>query len=202
MTVIGLTGSSGAGKSLVASILTKKGLPVIDADAIYHEILASGGACTDELVDAFGKEILDPRGLVDRHALASAVFGKPQTELLLHTLNDITHKYVMREIEKTLQTLQRNGTRFAVLDAPLLFEANADLLCDLVIGVVAREEAREARIVCRDGITTDEAQKRLRAQKSDEFYRSRCDHIIENDTDQATLEKNVFALLEKIGVKL
>ncbi len=202
MTVIGLTGSSGAGKSLVASILAKKGLPVIDADAIYHEILANGGACTDELVNAFGKEILDSRGLVNRHALAGAVFGKPQTKTLLHTLNGITHKYVMREIEKTLHTLQTGGTRIAVLDAPLLFEANADLLCDLVIGVVAPKETREARIVCRDGISDEEAQKRLRSQKGDEFYRLRCDHILENNSDQATLEENIFALLEKIGVKL
>lgn len=202
MRVIGLTGSSGSGKSAVASILKASGLPVIDADAVYHELLQRGGACTDELVSAFGKSILDKNGLVDRRALSLAVFGKPETSELLHTLNDITHKYVMSEIEKTLQALELDGTRYAVLDAPLLFEANAHRLCDLVIGVVAKEETRKARIIRRDGLSEEAAQRRLAAQKSDAFYRERCDHILENDTDEAELRENLFAKLREIGVDL
>lgn len=202
MKVIGLTGSSGSGKTLVASILKASGLPVIDADAVYHELLQKGGACTDELAKAFGEQILDKNGLVDRRALSLAVFGKPETEALLHTLNNITHKYVMSEIEKTLQALACGGTRCAVLDAPLLFEANAHRLCDLVIGVVAKEAIRKARIIKRDGLSEEAATSRLAAQKSDAFYRERCDHILENDTDEAALRENLFALLQKIGVEL
>ena len=202
MRVIGLTGNSGAGKSLVASILKASGLPVIDADAVYHELLQKGGACTDELAKAFGKKILDKNGCVDRRALSLAVFGKPETEALLHTLNNITHKYVMSEIEKMLQAYKLDGARYAVLDAPLLFEANAHLLCDLVIGVVAKEQTRMARIVKRDGLSEEAAKRRLAAQKSDAFYRERCDHILKNDTDEAALREDLFALLQGIGVDL
>ena len=202
MKVIGLTGSSGAGKSLVASFLEAYRFPVIDADAVYHELLRKGGACTDELARAFGEKVLNEKGLVDRRALSLAVFGKPETEALLHTLNDITHKYVMSEIQKRLQELQRAGTRCAVLDAPLLFEANAHRLCDLVIGVVAKEETRMARIIRRDGLSEEAAKRRLAAQKSDAFYRERCDLILENDADEATLRKSLLALLQQIGVDL
>ena len=202
MKVIGLTGSSGAGKSAVASILKASKLPVIDADAVYHELLQKGGACTDELVSAFGEKILDEKGLVDRRALSLAVFGKPETAALLHTLNNITHKYVMSEIEKRLQALALDGACYAVLDAPLLFEANAHLLCDRVIGVVAKEATRKARIKRRDGLSEEAAKSRLAAQKSDAFYRERCDHILENDTDEAALRRNLFALLQKIGVDI
>ncbi len=202
MKVIGLTGGSGAGKSAVSAIFHQLGIPVIDADAVYHEILSAGGACTEELAAAFGTQILDKSGLVSRRALADAVFGKPNTDALLHTLNKITHKYVMSEIKKMLAMLKNSGALAAVIDAPLLFEANAHLECDLTVGVLAARELRLQRIMARDGISAEHAEKRLQAQKPDAFYRDRCDRILENNNDLAALRRAVAALLVELGVKL
>ena len=200
MQVIGLTGSSGAGKSVAASIFKKQGIPVIDADCVYHEILGAGGDCTKELAEAFGTTVLDQNGLISRQALADTVFGKPNTDTLLHTLNTITHKYVMSEIKKRLRWLKENGAKAAVIDAPLLFEANAHLECDFVIGVVADRALRAERIMARDGISKEHAEKRLQAQKSDEFYRLRCDYILENNTDTKDFRLALENLLKKTGV--
>ncbi len=200
MQVIGLTGSSGAGKSVAAAFFQKHGIPVLDADAIYHEILARGGDCTRELAATFGVGVLGADGLISRGALASAVFGKKDTTTLLHTLNKITHKYVMSEIKKRLQVLRGAGTPAAVIDAPLLFEANAHLECDFVIGVIANKALRASRIMTRDGISREAAEMRLDAQKSDDFYRERCDYILENNTDEADLFEALEGLLRKTGV--
>ncbi|MBQ3057263.1 MAG: dephospho-CoA kinase [Clostridia bacterium] len=200
MQVIGLTGSSGAGKSVAASIFKKHGIPVIDADCVYHEILSIGGECTKELAEAFGAAVLDQNGLISRQALADTVFGKPNTDTLLHTLNTITHKYVMSEIKKRLRELKENGAQAAVIDAPLLFEANAHLECDFVIGVIAKRTLRAKRIMARDRISLESTEKRLNAQKSDAFFLERCHYILENNTDEAALEQSLLALLVKTGV--
>ncbi len=200
MQVIGLTGSSGAGKSVAASIFKKHGIPVIDADCVYHEILSIGGECTKELAEAFGTAVLDQNGLISRQALADTVFGKPNTDTLLHTLNTITHKYVMSEIKKRLRELKENGAKAAVIDAPLLFEANAHLECDFVIGVIADRALRAERIMARDRISLESTEKRLNAQKSDAFFLERCHYILENNTDEAALEQSLLALLIKTGV--
>lgn len=200
MQVIGLTGSSGAGKSVAASIFKKHGIPVIDADCVYHEILGAGGDCTKELAKAFGTAVLDQNRLISRQALADKVFGKPNTDELLHTLNTITHKYVMSEIKKRLRELKATGTRAAVIDAPLLFEADAHLECDFVIGVIADRALRAERIMARDRISRESTEKRLNAQKNDAFFLERCHYILENNTDEAALEQSLLALLVKTGV--
>ena len=194
LTVIGLTGQSGAGKSAVASLLRARGLPVLDADEIYHALLDSDTALRDELVAAFGAEILASDGSIQRKKLADTVFGKPNTEKLLHTLNKVTHKYVMNRVRQQLQELKQSGATVAVLDAPLLFEAGAEKICDFVVGVIAKRELRISRIMARDGLSAKAAARRTDAQKSDEFYRTRCDLVIENNEDGSALEEKVRSL--------
>ncbi len=199
MTVIGLTGGSGAGKSLAADIFKKHGVPSLNADQIYHEILSQKGNCTKEIADAFGQEVLDPEGFVVRQKLAAAVFGKKDTPSLLHTLNTITHKYVMSEIRKRLNDLKINGCRAALLDAPQLFEAGADKDCDVIVGVIAPRDLRVARIMARDGLDVTTAKARINAQPSDDFYRTNCHVILENDHDEAALEQRIKELLALWG---
>ncbi|MBE6580068.1 MAG: dephospho-CoA kinase [Ruminococcaceae bacterium] len=200
MKVIGLTGPSGAGKTLAAEIFAAFGVPTIDADAVYHDILARGDDCTKELAAAFGREILDKNGLVSRRALANTVFGKPDTPTLLHTLNTITHKYVMSDIKKMLSSMAAAGISAVLLDAPLLFEANAQTLCDVVIALLAPYSQRLSRIIERDGIDEAAAAKRLAAGKDDAFYRSRCGYILENDGNKAALTDKIKKLLMETGV--
>ena len=202
MKIIGLTGPSGAGKSTVAGFFAACGIPSIDADRVYHDILAAKGSCTDELAAAFGREILDGSGFVDRKKLGAAVFGRADAPARLHTLNEITHKYVMAQVKKETEAFQRAGVRAVLLDAPQLFEAGADRECDLVIGVLADKAHRLRRIMRRDGIDEAAALARLDAQKSDDYYRSRCQLILENNGDESIVAEAVRDFLIRSGVGL
>lgn len=200
MKVIGITGSSGAGKSMVSDLLEKRGYTVINADRTYHAILKSSKDMTAELTAAFGGDILGEDGHVSRRLLAAKVFGKENTAALLHTLNQITHKYVMSEVRSRIHALEQIGVRTVILDAPQLFEAGADLLCDAIIGIVASRALRLTRIMARDGIDETAALARLNAQKSDEFFSTHCDRILENNSDKKALVANLDAILSELGV--
>lgn len=192
MFVIGLTGPSGAGKSEVADLLHRYGIAVIDADAVYHALLLPPSPCLDELCARFGSEILNTDGTLNRPHLGSIVFSDPAA---LADLNAIAHRYVMQDIRASLGNYKRLGARAVVIDAPQLFEAGADALCDTVISVLAAKETRIARIMARDGIDSESAARRIDAQKSDAFFREHSNHVIENDGARDTLTSAVRALL-------
>ena len=198
--VIGLTGRSGAGKGAACEIFKKHGIPTIDTDAVYHEILAEKGACTDELVAAFGKEILNEHGLVERKLLAARVFGKENTQGLLHSLNDITHKYIMAKVWATVQVHRENGARAVLIDAPQLFEAGVERECDLTLGVIAPDALCIRRIMARDGISKESAAKRLAAQHGNDYFRKHCTAVIENAGTHAELEAQICQFLKDFGV--
>lgn len=197
MLVIGLTGPSGAGKSEVAELLHRHGLPVIDADAVYHGLLLPPSPCLEELCARFGTEILNSDGTLNRPLLGHIVFNDAAS---LTDLNRITHRYVMEEIRAVLGGYRRLGERAVVLDAPQLFEAHADALCDTVVAVLADRQVRLSRIMARDGITAERAAERIDAQKSDAFFRENAAHVIENNGDISEIERAVRALLTRLEV--
>lgn len=198
MFVIGLTGPSGAGKGEVSRILSSTyGFPVINADQVYHGILQPPSSCLKELTERFGAQILTPSGELDRRKLGDTVFGSPAA---LEALNAITHRYVMEEIRRQLEHLRRAGTRVAVLDAPQLFEAGATKDCSTVISVLADKRVRLERIMLRDGIDAERAMRRINAQKSDDFFRTHSNYIIENNGFVEQLSPNIHAILCKLGV--
>ena len=197
MLVIGLTGPSGAGKSSVAELFAAHGLPVINADAVYHALLIPPSLCLDELVHHFGLEILLPNGLLDRRALGRIVFSDAEA---LAALNAIAHHHVMAEIRRRLAELRRADVPAAVIDAPQLFEAGAERDCNVIVSVLANRELRLQRIINRDGISQEAAMKRMAAQKSDEFFRSHSDYIIENNESGDHLPLTVRKILLEMGV--
>ncbi len=198
--IIGLTGRSGAGKGSAAGIFQKYGIPSIDTDAVYHEILSQKGPCTDELRAAFGAEILTVEGLVDRKKLADAVFGKENTPRLLHTLNEITHKYIMAKTRALVQEYKANGVPAVLIDAPQLFEAGIEKECDIVLGILAPREICLDRIADRDHISADAATRRLSAQHTNAFFRAHCTAVIENDDDVAHLERAICQFIKEYGI--
>ena len=135
--IIGITGRSGAGKGVACEIFEKYGIPAIDTDAVYHEILSAKGGCTDELATTFGKEILNENGLVERKRLAERVFGKENTPALLHSLNRITHKYIMANTWDIVRVHRAHNARAVLIDAPQLFEAGLEKEVDLTLGIIA-----------------------------------------------------------------
>lgn len=197
MLLIGLTGPSGAGKSTVAELFRAAGLPILDADAIYKDLLIPPSPCLDELAKVFGKKILTPEGTLDRKHLASVVFSSPDD---LQKLNRVSHKYVMEEVRRQVKKMQNLGTRAAIFDAPQLFEAGADRDCDVIVSVIADTDSRIRRIVSRDGITEEAARQRIAAQYPEEFFRSRSDYIIENNCPTEELMVPVNNILKKLGL--
>ena len=197
MLLIGLTGPSGAGKSTVSRILSSFGLPVLDADDIYHTLLTPPSECLSDLTECFGREVLFPDGTLNRAALASIVFNDPAE---LEKLNHITHSHVLRDFRRQLKKLRDDGVPAAVFDAPQLFESGANRECNIVISVLAEEETRLHRIMERDGISRDAALERIRAQKSDRFFRTHSDYVIENDLGVESLTPQVESILRETGV--
>lgn len=174
--LIGLTGQTGAGKTLVGSHLREQGCEVIDCDQISREIYLPGSAVLEKIVKRFGEDILLPDGSLDRAALAHKAFA---TEKDVADLNAITHPAIYQICFGRAQTAMQAG-RHAVLDAAALFESNGDKLCHFSIAVVAPKEVRLARILARDGISEQAAKERMAAQKEDSFYRNRADYVIRN----------------------
>ncbi len=197
MLVIGLTGPSGAGKSTVARGFSAFGLPIIDADEVYRELLVPPSPCLDALSAAFGKEILLSNGTLHRKKLAAIVFSDKER---LTELNAITHRFIMAEIRARLSELRKRQTPAAVLDAPQLFEAGADKDCNIIVAVLADKRLRLERLVRRDGLTVEEALRRMDAQKSDLFFRTQADYIIENNENSDTVLPHIKKILTETGV--
>lgn len=176
MFVLGLTGPTGAGKSLLAGALAQEGFAVLDADSIAHGVIEKD--CLPTIVYAFGKQVIRPDGGLDRKKLASMVFSDPQA---LAQLNAITHPAIVAEIDRQLQKLARQGCEKAVLDAPTLFESGAQRLCSRVLAVTASRESRVARIMERDGLSGEAALARVNGQPTEAFYTARADYVLANE---------------------
>ena len=197
MLVIGLTGPSGAGKGAVGAILSAHRIPVIDADAVYHGLLIPPSPCLDALKERFGNGILLPSGELNRRALGEIVFSDPEA---LQDLNRIAHGFVMKEIRMQLKTLREQDIPAAVIDAPQLFEAEADKDCNVIISVLADKRTRLERIMARDGIDAEAALRRIEAQKSDEFFRTHSNYVLENNGNIDLLQPQIEKILLETGV--
>lgn len=189
--LIGLTGQTGAGKSTVSALLLERGFAVIDADECSHEVTQPGKPCLIKLREAFGEDILDEHGALNRKLLAKRAFSDADRK---KTLETIIFPFIIENIEQKLALLQAKGYRLVILDAPTLFESGVDRLCDQVISVTAPREIRFQRIMRRDAMTPEQANLRMDAQLPEEFYRSHSRHMIENAGSRGELAKQVEEL--------
>lgn len=196
LTIIGLTGPTGAGKTTVLHVLEEIGAVVLDADAIYHQLTVSSEPMREELQARFGPDIYDHRGVLLRKHLGAKVFGDPQA---LEDLNAITHRYICGEIRRQLDLAQAEGKQVAVVDAIALIESGVADICHITVAVVARPETRIGRIMARDGIDEAYARKRVEAQKPAEFFESHCQYTLHNDGDDpGQLREQATALFAHI----
>lgn len=186
--VIGITGSSGAGKSTICEILEiKYNVKVLNADKIARRLSKKGTNYTNDIVEKFGNNILDEDGELKRGRLAEIIYNDAEKR---KELNNCTFKYIREEIEKEI----KDDDTIYIIDAPLLFECELDKICDKTIGVISKKELQLDRIVARDNIDYESAEKRLQAQEENEFYIQRCDRIIENNNDFAHIAQKVEEL--------
>ena len=195
MKVIGLCGGSGSGKGAVSGIFAEIGIPSIDTDAVYREMTLSDSPCMRELRGEFGKEIINSLGGLDRARLASIVFNDPSR---LKILNKIAHSFILDETRRRLAEYRDEGLPAAIVDAPVLFESGFDKECDEIICVLADRDVRTTRIMSRDGITRDAAEKRIASQMPDETLISKCDHVIYNNSDIESLREQILSLKNKL----
>ena len=199
MVVIGITGPSGSGKGECSKYLLRQGYSILDADAIYHDLLIPPSKCLDELVREFGRHILTAGGLLNRETLASMVFGEENAERLLK-LNEISHRHVKDKIQKILCSMRAMGAPVCVIDAPLLIEAGLTSSCNFVISVLSDKETRAERIIARDKIDRDRAMRRIDSQKSDEFYIDGSDYTVYNNSDKQALFDSLRDILTERGI--
>lgn len=193
--VIGLTGQSGAGKTTVSRVFSQNGFAVIDADIISREVTEKGQPCLTELSEAFGSDIINQDGTLNRKRLGSIAFSDREK---LRQLNGIIYPYIIYRIISRIDELSEDGRELILLDAPTLFEANADDLCDLIISVTADESIRMSRITARDGITPEAAKKRFESQYSEHFFVSHSDFVIINNKTPDVLAAKAEEVAGKI----
>lgn len=194
MKIIGLTGGSGAGKSVVAAELEKLGAGIVDADAIYRKLCDENLDMLLDLQKAFG-DILTADKKLDRAKLANIVFSDSSK---LKKLNEITIFYIKKASDEKFKALKDKGIKIAIYDAPTLFQTGTDAMCDGVIGIIADRNIRIERIIKRDNISEKAAVARIDAQPDDEFYYDRCQYIIKNNVSHETLKNQVKQLWQKL----
>ena len=189
--IIGLTGQSGSGKSTVSKVFAAHGFDVCDADMVSREVTARGSAALDEIAAEFGSDMLTPDGSLDRRKLGAYVFSD---RAALDRLEGILYPYILRRIGEYTEAARGS----VLLDAPTLFEAGADRLCDMIISVVADEDIRLRRIMARDGIDETAARNRFSSQHDEAFFRERSDIVIENNGGEDELISRVTEIIENI----
>ena len=194
MIVIGITGPTGAGKTTVLNVLKELGGCVLDADAVYHELLESDLALRSDLERRFGP-LTREDGTFDRKKLGGIVF---RDRLALAELNGISHGRVVVELSQRLARARESGAPVAAVDAIALFESGAAELCHVTLAVLAPPGVRVGRIMAREGVSEEYARARIAAQKPDQWFEERCDRILRNDGGREELEARARALFTSI----
>lgn len=189
--VIGLTGPTGAGKSSVAKELVALGCAVVDCDRIARQVTDSCVPCLQSLAEEFGSDILQ-EGMLDRKLLAARAFASPEKT---RKLNELTHPWILGETKAQIQAALDAGKPFVVVDAPLLFEAGVDALCDEIVAVTVPFEKRLQRIMKRDHISEELARARMAAQHPESWYEERAGKVISGRLDDETLRSELKAYL-------
>ena len=195
MRIIGVTGPSGSGKSLLGKVFAQKGIPTIDADQVYHSMLIPPSPCLDAIRAAFGDYVFCDDGCLDRTRLSEIVFNNAEKlELLNHTVLGM----VLDEIRRIIRELSGTGASAVIVDAPTLIESGFHKECDIVVTVLAPVGDRVRRISARDGIDTSKASERVSAQKPDSFYTNASHIVIHNDGDEDTFIQKLSELFETV----
>ncbi|MBI2855641.1 MAG: dephospho-CoA kinase [Chloroflexi bacterium] len=194
MVVIGLAGGIGSGKSEVARILTEMGAVVLDADRMGHQVYAPNTQGWREVVAAFGEDVLDPNGEVDRRKLGAKVFGNPQE---MEKLNAIAWPKIRQSLQHGIEDQKRAGARVVVMDAAILIEAGWADLGDEVWVTTAPEEQVVKRLQVRNNLTEEQVRARIASQMPVEEKVKHADVVVENDQDLEALRQKVEKLWEQ-----
>ena len=189
--IIGITGGTGCGKTTLLTEIEKLGGLVLDCDAIYHELLTRDNVLLNSIESRFPGVVID--GQLNRKKLGTIVFTDHQALL---DLNTITHGAVKGEVLRRLAA----QPRLAAIDAIALFEGGLAELCDTTVAIVAPTEDRVKRLMARDNIPEDYARSRIAAQHEENWFRERCDEILNKNGDVDSFRSKCLAFLTQLGL--
>ena len=194
MIVLGLTGSIGMGKSTAARMLRRLGVPLYDADAEVHRLLAPGGGAVRAVEAAF-PGVRNAAGGVDRQKLGRRVFGDPPA---LRRLEAILHPRVRAVERKIVASARARGEKLVVLDIPLLFEIGGEKRCDYVLVVSAPARLQRERVMRRPGMTEQRFADILRAQIPDAVKRRRADFVVPTALGKAATYRRLQSIVRRL----
>jgi len=192
MLIIGLTGNLGSGKTTVAGMFAKRGITVIDADAITRDLLAPGTKVTKKVAKIFSGVILD-NDTINRSELAKIVFSNPRE---LHKLTDIIYPEALKVVKNRISQYKKEP--LIVLDVPLLFESGWDKITDITMVVKAKRAQQIERAAKRLGLSKSECVKRLRHQMPLKQKCDMADIIIDNSHDLKSTQAQVDAIIDRL----
>lgn len=191
MRIIGLTGGIASGKTTAARLFEKLGVPVIDADQLAREVVEPGTEALARIVDAFGAQVLNPDGSLNRAELGAVVFADPAAR---HILEGITHPAIRRLAEEKLQRLREAGTGTVFYVAPLLIEAGITSRVHEVWVVYLDRETQLERLMARDHLSREAALSRIASQMPMEEKKRLGRIVIDNRGSREELETQVSRL--------
>ncbi|MBQ1537637.1 MAG: dephospho-CoA kinase [Ruminococcus sp.] len=195
--IVGLTGQSGSGKSTVSSEFEQNGFYVINCDKMTHILLQPDTDCCKALKEKY-PQFFDGN-VFNRRKAASLLFSDSQ---LLESYNSTIFPFINAEISRRIEEAWASGNELILLDAPTLFEAGAEKLCDTVVSCIADIDVRTERIIRRDGISKQDALKRFSSQHDESFFIERSDHIIENNGSIENTKKAAERITKEIKEKV
>lgn len=198
MLKIGLTGGIGTGKSTVSEMLKELGAYVINADLVGHQAYLPHKNVWQDMVDAFGRDILTENDEVDRRKLGAIVFGDPAQ---MDKLNSIVRPWMYRTIEQMLKDEEAKGATVGVVEAAILLEANWQTLVDQVWVTVASVDNVIQRVQARNNFTEEQIRARINAQTSDDVRIAAADVVIDTNTTLDEVKARVQAAWEQAVVK-
>ena len=183
-----LTGGIASGKSAASAIFEQLGIEVVDADRVSRELVQPGQAALAAIAREFGDEVLRADGTLDRGKLRARVFADPHKRL---ALEDILHPRIHQRMQEVARAA---ASAYVVLVVPLLLESRQHYDRERVLLIDVPEDMQQARLMARDGSTTQQVQQMLAAQSSREQRLAVADDVIVNDGDLQQLRREVEKL--------
>lgn len=196
--VVGLTGGIACGKTTVANMFAELGIPVIDADVLGREVVEPGTSGLRQIVDEFGKDVLDAAGRLDRRKVGEMVFADEEAR---RKLNAIMHPLIGAAGAEKIMGYESHPAPYVIYEAALLVETGSYKVFSALVVVSAEESLQRLRLIARDGYTLEEANARIASQLPLAHKVALADYVVTNNGDLNATRRQVAEVHEKLVMR-